>query len=299
MANRFQNDQWGRGRGEFNRNNPQRSRDEDDNRYSRSEGERDYGSYTDNDEGDSAVRAGSYDQGRTQFGRGNQDRHQERGGSSERYAGYGNFGQGDYGGQGGSRQQEGRYAGGQGDYRGGNQDESNYGYGRGGRQQFPRYGREGGSSGTSMYGRSAGQGNEPRGEEQRYSSSGQSQSGSGSQSGSFGERMGEHHGKGPKGYQRSDERIKELICERLHDDPQIDPSEVTINVQGGKVTLEGTVDSRQTKNAIEDVAEQFGVQDVQNNLRVQRTSQAGEAGGRSMGKTGAEERDRGGRQNRH
>ena len=40
-----------------------------------------------------------------------------------------------------------------------------------------------------------------------------------------------------------------------------------------KITLEGTVDSRQTKNAIEEIAEQFGNQDVQNNLRIQRAGQ--------------------------
>jgi len=74
-----------------------------------------------------------------------------------------------------------------------------------------------------------------------------------------------------------------MLCERLHDDPEIDASEVTINVQGGKITLEGTVDSRRTKNAIEDVAEQIGAQEVQNNLRVQKSSERGgmEAGGRS------------------
>jgi len=93
----------------------------------------------------------------------------------------------------------------------------------------------------------------------------------------------QHRGKGPKNYQRSDERVKEMLCERLHDDPEIDASEVTVNVQGGKITLEGTVDSRRTKNAIEDVAEQLGVQDVQNNLRVQKSSERSgmEAGGRS------------------
>jgi hypothetical protein len=74
--------------------------------------------------------------------------------------------------------------------------------------------------------------------------------------------------------------VKELLCERLHDDPEIDASEVTVNVQGGKITLEGTVDSRRTKNAIEDVAEQFGSQDVQNNLRVQK---AGERSGMETG----------------
>ena len=40
-------------------------------------------------------------------------------------------------------------------------------------------------------------------------------------------------------------------------------------------TLEGTVDSRRTKNLAEDVAEQLGVNDVQNNLRVQRQEQSG------------------------
>ena len=65
-----------------------------------------------------------------------------------------------------------------------------------------------------------------------------------------------------------------MLCERLHDDPEIDASEVTVNVQGGKITLEGTVDSRRTKNAIEDVAEQIGSQDVQNNLRVQKGRRA-------------------------
>ena len=66
-----------------------------------------------------------------------------------------------------------------------------------------------------------------------------------------------------------------MLCERLHDDPEIDASEVTVSVQGGTITLEGTVDSRRT-NAIEDVAEQIGSQDVQNNLRVQK---AGERSG--------------------
>jgi osmotically-inducible protein OsmY len=281
MANRNQNYQSGRDRDEYTRNNPYRSRDEE-NRFSRAERDRDFSSYADNDEGDSSVRAGSYDQGRMQDGR----RDTGDQGGSGRYAGYGDFGQGDYG---GDRQ---------GSYRGGNQDQPNYGYGRGGGQgRYPRYGREAGSSGTSMYGRSfsdygyggSGVWNEPYGEGQQYTSRGQ-------YAGESGDR-GQHYGKGPKGYQRSDDRLKELICERLHDDPQIDPSEVTINVQGGKVTLEGTVDSRQTKNAIEDVAEQFGVQDVQNNLRVQRAAQTGESGSRSGGKS--EENEKGGRQNKH
>lgn len=81
---------------------------------------------------------------------------------------------------------------------------------------------------------------------------------------------GLHRGKGPKGYQRSDERLRELLCERLREDPNIDATDVSVNVESGRVMFEGTVDSRHTKNLIEDVADQFGVEDVQNNLRVVR-----------------------------
>ena len=82
--------------------------------------------------------------------------------------------------------------------------------------------------------------------------------------------------------------------------PEIDPSEVSITVQGGKITLEGTVDSRQTKNAIEEAAEQFGVSDVQNNLRVQRGGQQGSEAQGKQGKGGASGDDNTGtRQKQH
>ena len=49
----------------------------------------------------------------------------------------------------------------------------------------------------------------------------------------------------------------------------IDSSEVTVQVQGGKVVLEGTVPSRYMKHAIEDIADSApGVQDVDNRVRV-------------------------------
>jgi hypothetical protein len=62
---------------------------------------------------------------------------------------------------------------------------------------------------------------------------------------------------------------------------------VTVTVMAGKITLDGTVDERRTKNAIEDVADQLGVQEVQNNLRIQRQGQGTEQSGRlsSMGKS--------------
>lgn len=80
---------------------------------------------------------------------------------------------------------------------------------------------------------------------------------------------GPHRGKGPAGYQRSDERIRELVCESLTDDDEIDASHVEVLVSGGEVTLSGTVDDRRTKRAAEDCAYCVsGVRDVQNRLRV-------------------------------
>ena len=100
-------------------------------------------------------------------------------------------------------------------------------------------------------------------------------------------------GKAPRGYQRSDERLREMICERLMEDGSLDASEVEVEVTSGRVTLNGTVDSRMAKYQIEDLVEQIGVPDVQNNLRVshgetgawdrgrEQSSQQGSSGGAS------------------
>ena len=76
---------------------------------------------------------------------------------------------------------------------------------------------------------------------------------------------------GPKGYQRSDERIREDICDRLmRAANHIDSSEVTVEVAQGKVLLEGTVPARRMKHAIEDLADAcLGVKDIDNRVRVQ------------------------------
>lgn len=94
-------------------------------------------------------------------------------------------------------------------------------------------------------------------------SSGQRSMGMGSQ------MQTQHRGRGPKGYQRTDQRIQEDVCERLSEDPHIDVSEVTVNVKDGVVTLEGSVDNRSSKHRIEDIADGCsGVKDVQNRLSV-------------------------------
>jgi len=49
----------------------------------------------------------------------------------------------------------------------------------------------------------------------------------------------------------------------------IDATEIEVDVKGSEVTLNGTVDNRQSKRKAEDVAESVsGVTHVQNNLRV-------------------------------
>ena len=76
---------------------------------------------------------------------------------------------------------------------------------------------------------------------------------------------------GPKGYQRSDERLREDISERLMEARYIDSSDVTVEVTGAKVVLEGTVPERRMKHAIEDLVDTCpGIQDIENRVRVKR-----------------------------
>ena len=78
-------------------------------------------------------------------------------------------------------------------------------------------------------------------------------------------------GKGPKGYKRSDERIREDVCEVLARHPGIDASEIEVHVTDGLVSLRGEIDSRFTKRRAEDVIEHIsGVHDVRNELSVRR-----------------------------
>lgn len=80
---------------------------------------------------------------------------------------------------------------------------------------------------------------------------------------------GQHKGKGPKGYTRSDDRIKEDINDRLSDDVFIDASEIDVTVSQGEVTLTGTVETRSAKRRAEDIAEEVsGVKNVENRLRL-------------------------------
>jgi len=83
-------------------------------------------------------------------------------------------------------------------------------------------------------------------------------------------QQGQHVGKGPKGYIRSDERIREEVCECLTRHGHVDASEIEVRVQDGEVTLTGTVNRREEKRIAEDAVENVpGVRDVHNQLRTQ------------------------------
>ena len=80
-----------------------------------------------------------------------------------------------------------------------------------------------------------------------------------------------HRGKGPKNFEMNDDRVRERVCEALHEDHDIDASDIEVSISNGEITLMGTVDDRQTKRMAEDcVLQCAGVRDVHNQLRVRR-----------------------------
>lgn len=82
-------------------------------------------------------------------------------------------------------------------------------------------------------------------------------------------RVGPFSGLGPKGYRRSDERIHDDVCESLSVHPEIDASDVEVEVKDRIVRLRGTVGTRWMKRMMEDAVDQVsGVEDVFNEAKV-------------------------------
>lgn len=80
--------------------------------------------------------------------------------------------------------------------------------------------------------------------------------------------------RGPKGYKRSDERVREDVCDQLGHAEGIDVSDIEVSVSNGEVTFSGTVPERRMKYVVEHIAERVsGVNDVHNQLRVKREEQ--------------------------
>jgi osmotically-inducible protein OsmY len=80
-----------------------------------------------------------------------------------------------------------------------------------------------------------------------------------------------YSGRGPRDYQRSDERIREDANDALTRDPEIDASDIQVSVSNGEITLKGEVEDRRAKRRAEDCVEQLaGVRDVHNELHARR-----------------------------
>jgi hypothetical protein len=204
----------------------------------------------------------------------NRDRDREQQWNQQGYGqgGFGQYGQGGYG--------QGGYS--QGGYRESGRSEGER-YGQGWGQQGQQWGQ--GGYGQSSYGQGGyGQGGYGQG---AYGQGGVGSFGSGQDYGygqtdytrGFGPRfsyteavvVGRFAGRGPKGYRRSDERIREEVNEELTRHPEIDASEIEVNVDNGEVTLTGKVGDRHQKRLAEDLAERCsGVNDVHNQLKVDK-----------------------------
>jgi len=160
------------------------------------------------------------------------------------------------------------------------------GYGRGYGGAYGGYGHEGYGrgehSGSGEYGRGKERGFWDRASDEVSSWFGDEQA---ERRRHMDEMQGAHRGRGPKGYARSDDRIREDVCDRLSDDPWVDASEIDVTVSNREVTLSGTVDSREAKRRAEDCVERVsGVTNVNNNLRVQSQSMVSGTQSTGMGK---------------
>lgn len=78
-------------------------------------------------------------------------------------------------------------------------------------------------------------------------------------------------GVGPKNWTRKDETILEEACEALFRSVDVDASEIEVKVEGGLITLVGSVINREMKHDAEDAVLSIkGVKDVLNRLKIKR-----------------------------
>lgn len=82
---------------------------------------------------------------------------------------------------------------------------------------------------------------------------------------------GPYQGIGPRGYQRSDASLGEVLCERLARHGQVDARDIEVEIKAGEVTLRGTVPDRRSKYLAEEIAASVsGVLGVHNQLRLDK-----------------------------
>jgi len=88
------------------------------------------------------------------------------------------------------------------------------------------------------------------------------------------ERQEEQRGGGERRIsqrRRPDAQLAQELQEILTKDPQLDSTEIEVEVEGGAVTLRGVVDSSDARLLAEELVESVtGVREVHNNLKVSR-----------------------------
>lgn len=78
-----------------------------------------------------------------------------------------------------------------------------------------------------------------------------------------------HSGKGPRGYARSEARIRDEACEILAHDHELDATDIEVDYKDHCIILRGHVDRRYDKKLAERLVEYIpGVEDVQNLLQI-------------------------------
>lgn len=82
-----------------------------------------------------------------------------------------------------------------------------------------------------------------------------------------------YYGKGPKGWQLTDEKLREKVCEVLLHSHEVDASEMEVQVEESCVYLSGNISSRGMKTVAEDLVLSIpGVEDVFTKLKIKNTS---------------------------
>jgi hypothetical protein len=75
-----------------------------------------------------------------------------------------------------------------------------------------------------------------------------------------------------------DDRIRDIISDRLNDDPKVDARDINVIVHHGQVTLAGTVDNDDSKSRAERLADSTpGIMRVDSRLRVRPGEEENEA----------------------
>ena len=81
-----------------------------------------------------------------------------------------------------------------------------------------------------------------------------------------------YRGVGPKNFRRSDDRVREEICERLSEADDVDATDVDVRVTNGVVLLTGRVDSAGALGVADHIAHSCGgVRQVENRINVGKT----------------------------